>query len=60
MTPVDRREVVDPGVDTSDALRRLLRRNDNPLPVLDHDHVAGMVWRGDILRSVELQSGHAL
>ncbi len=61
MTPATHVSIVDPHDDAERALEELARRDVDQLPVLEGDHVEGMVRRRDLLKWLALQGhGHPI
>jgi CBS domain-containing protein len=54
MTPRDRLVTTSAGEDLAEALEKLTRAGVDQLPVLDGDHLVGMLRRGDISKWLEL------
>lgn len=54
MTPLDRLITVTPNSDAAEALQRMATHDVNQLPVVEGEHLVGMVYRSDFLRWLEL------
>jgi len=59
MTPVDRLTIVNPELDSAEALSRLTAKDVRQLPVVSNGHLLGILRRRDILRWLQLHTDHA-
>jgi Zn-dependent protease/predicted transcriptional regulator len=57
MTPLDQLHPLSADADAEQALEELARREVEPLPVLDHDQLVGLVSRSDLMRWLALHEG---
>jgi CBS domain-containing protein len=56
MTPADKLITVTSQDDAAEAMRKLSRRDVNQLPVMDGNHLIGLLRRRDIVRWLQLHS----
>ncbi len=59
MTPASQLDQVSPREDVSEAISKLAKRDTSQLPVLEGDHLVGMLRQRDVMRWLQLQSHHA-
>lgn len=57
MKPIAELPALPPNARAEQALDELARRDVEQLPVVDHDHIVGLVSRGDLVRWLALRSG---
>lgn len=57
MTPAEELATVEPGASAVEALETIARRGLDPLPVVDHGKVRGLLRREDILKWLALRGG---
>jgi Zn-dependent protease len=57
MQPIGELPALPPSARAEQALDELARRDVEQLPVVDHDHIVGLVSRGDLMRWLALKSG---
>jgi CBS domain-containing protein len=56
MTPKEKLEAVAPDADGTQVLSSLASRNVNQVPVMDGDHLQGIICRNDLLRYLQLKT----
>lgn len=57
MTPLSELPALPADAQAEQALEALSRRDVEPLPVLEHEHLVGLVSRSDVMRWLELREG---